>query len=98
MSKPKIFQQLNGEAAADILLKSAPSVNMDAATKKYVDDKTASIVTDIWYVSNNGTPPPNAKLLWIDTASGNGNGIIKYLPSGQSNTAANWIAVSAIYT
>ena len=97
MSKPKIFQQLNGELAADILLKSAPSVDMDASTKKYVDDKTSAIVTDIWYAGT--TPPSNGKLLWIDTSSGNGNGIIKYLPAGQNaSTASNWIAVSAIYT
>lgn len=90
MSKPKIFQQLNGEAAADILLKSAPSVNMDAATKKYVDDKTASIVTDIW--AKGTSAPSNTKLLWIDTNSGNGNGIIKYY------NGSSWVAVSAIYT
>lgn len=96
MSKPKIFQQLSGEASADILLKSAPSVDMDASTKKYVDDKTSAIVTDIWQAGT--TPPTNSKLLWIDTTSGNGNGIIKYLPSGATNTSANWVAVSAIYT
>ena len=45
MSKPKIISQLSGETSCDILLAAAPSANMDATTKTYVDTKTSTAET-----------------------------------------------------
>ena len=45
MSKPKIISQLSGETSCDILLAAAPSANMDARTKTYVDTKTSTAET-----------------------------------------------------
>lgn len=48
-----------------LTLPANPAENLHAATKQYVDEKTASIVTDIWYTGSSA--PENTKLLWIDT-------------------------------
>ena len=45
MSKPKIISQLSGETSCDILLAAAPSANMDATTKTYVDTKASASET-----------------------------------------------------
>lgn len=45
MAKPKILQQLNAEKESKILLASNPTVNMEAATKTYVDTKDATTKT-----------------------------------------------------
>lgn len=45
MAKPKIISQLSGETSCDILLATAPSANMDATTKTYVDTKASSSET-----------------------------------------------------
>ena len=50
-----------------LTLHADPTNNLHAATKQYVDAKTASIVTDIWYAGSSA--PTNTKLLWIDTTA-----------------------------
>lgn len=65
------FVAKSGSTMTGLLtLSGAPTANLHAATKKYVDDKTAAIVTDIWYRGN--TAPSNTKLLWIDTTTNTG--------------------------
>ena len=53
-----------------------------------------NIVTDVWHIGTN--PPPNVKLLWIDTNTTTGG--LKYLPSGSTNSAANWKHVPVAWT
>lgn len=65
-----------------------------AADAKAVGDRINGINPQIWHAGT--TPPTNANLLWIDTSIG--NGILKYLPTGLTNTKSNWKALSAIYS
>ena len=71
-----------------------PSGNYDITTKIYVDEAistaTSNIVTDVFYAGTSA--PSNTKLLWIDTNSSNGNGLMKYY------NGSSWIAISAIWS
>lgn len=53
-----------------------------------------NLVTDVWHIGS--TPPSNAKLFWIDTNTTTGG--LKYLPSGSTNSAANWKHVPVAWT
>ena len=55
MSKPKIISQLSGETSCDILLAAAPSANMDATTKTYVDTKASAAQTAAQTAANTYT-------------------------------------------
>ena len=67
-----------------LILYDNPIEDLQAATKQYVDEATASIVTDIFYYGPSA--PNNTKLLWID--SNETNGVLQYYnPTTQSWTA-----------
>ena len=72
----------------------SPTNNNYVTTKKYVDEAistaTSNIVTDVFHRGTSA--PSNTKLLWIDTNSGNGNGLMKY------HNGSNWVAISAIWS
>lgn len=53
-----------------------------------------NLVTDVWHIGS--TPPSNVKLFWIDTNTTTGG--LKYLPSGSTNSAANWKHVPVAWT
>lgn len=65
-----------------------------AADAAAVGTAINNITPQIWHAGT--TPPSNSKLLWIDTSIG--NGILKYLPTGLTNTSSNWKALSAVYS
>lgn len=71
-----------------------PSAAGDVTTKQYVDEAistaTSNIVTDVFHRGTSA--PSNTKLLWIDTSSGNGNGLMKYY------NGSSWVAISAIWS
>lgn len=71
-----------------------PSADGDVTTKQYVDNAistaTSNIVTDVFHRGTSA--PSNTKLLWIDTNSGNGNGLMKYY------NGSSWVAISAIWS
>lgn len=67
-----------------------PTLPMEGATKKYVDEKTSSIVTDIFYYGT--TAPTNAKLLWISSAS-DGTGVLKFNKPG-----VGWVPVPVAWS
>lgn len=60
MAKPKIISQLSGETSCDILLATAPSANMDATTKTYVDTKASSSETAAKNAANTYTDSKTA--------------------------------------
>ena len=68
--------------------------NNNVTTKKYVDEAistaTSNIVTDVFHKGTSA--PSNTKLLWIDTNSSNGNGLMKYY------NGSSWVAISAIWS
>lgn len=72
----------------------SPTNNNYVTTKKYVDEAistaTSNIVTDVFHRGTSA--PSNTKLLWIDTNSGNGNGLMKYY------NGSSWVAISAIWS
>lgn len=68
-----------------LTLHANPSNDMHAATKAYVDSKTAAIVTDIW--SYSSTAPDNTKLLWIDSNATTGG--LKFY----KNATDGWVHV-----
>ena len=59
------------------------------ATKEYVDNATAQIVTDIFYYGPEA--PENTKLLWIDSNEG---GVLKYY----NTTDNNWVHVPVAWS
>ena len=59
------------------------------ATKEYVDNATAQIVTDIFYYGSE--PPENTKLLWIDS---NEDGVLRYF----NVTDNNWVHVPVAWS
>ena len=71
-----------------------PSADGDVTTKQYVDNAistaTSNIVTDVFHRGTSA--PSNTKLLWIDTNSGNGNGLMKY------HNGSSWVAISAVWS
>lgn len=68
-----------------LTLHANPTNNLHAATKAYVDSKTAAIVTNIW--SYGSTAPSNKKLLWIDSNATTGG--LKFY----KNTSEGWVHV-----
>ena len=71
-----------------------PSAAGDVTTKQYVDNAistaTSNIVTDVFHRGTSA--PSNTKLLWIDTSTNNGNGLMKYY------NGSSWVAISAIWS
>lgn len=59
------------------------------ATKEYVDNATAQIVTDIFYYGLEA--PENTKLLWIDSNEG---GVLKYYNTNDNN----WVHVPVAWS
>lgn len=76
MAKPKILQQLNAEKESKILLASNPIVNMEAATKQYVDNSGGTFYATVGSTSFNEisealNKEKAVKAIYQDSAIGN---------------------------
>ena len=71
-----------------LVLSADPTTALGAATKQYVDTKTASIVTDIFYYG--ASAPSNTKLLWIDSNTATGG--LKY------HNGSDWVHVPVAWS
>ena len=62
-----------GTMTGALTLSGAPTANLHAATKQYVDNAMASVISQAFHAGS--TAPSDTKLLWIDTGNGS---IMKY--------------------
>ena len=77
-----------GVMTGPITLQGNPTADMHAATKQYVDNAAAGLVTKIFEAG--ATAPTNTNLLWIDTNTKTGG--LKYY------NGTNWVHVPVSYT